>query len=302
VRREEARLDRRGRAQYAFREPRGARTQANRGQVMGNAQSTPKKKIGHVWLMGVKLHQVTLPDLIDKFVEYAAEENRARPKKIFFINVHAMNLAYYDAEYRRILRTGDTVYADGIGIILGARICGRYLQKRLTAADFIFDVCEEYARRGITAYFFGNKPGVAEKAARTLERKYPGLKIVGARHGYYKESESGQIIEEINALKPQMLLIGTGSPKQEKWLDRHYGKICVPLIWAVGATLDYIAGEEKRAPKYFEKAEWLFRLFQKFGHKWRRYLIGNAAYLTRLAKYYVRLREHEAAQKRHTRQ
>jgi N-acetylglucosaminyldiphosphoundecaprenol N-acetyl-beta-D-mannosaminyltransferase len=261
---------------------------------MGNEQSTPKKKeIGHMWVLGVKLHQLTPQDLVDKFVEYGQEENREHPKQILPINVQAMNLQYWDPEYRRILKAGDTIYADGIGVILGARICGKYLRKRLTAADFIYDVCAAYGKHRLTAYFFGNKPGVAENSARVLEKMYPGFKVVGTRDGYYKEADSPKIIEQINATKPNMLLVGTGTPKQEKWIDRHLKLFRVPCLWPVGATLDYVVGEEKRAPKMFEKAEWLFRLLQNFGHKWRRYIIGNPAYLCRLARYYVLMREHE---------
>ena len=247
----------------------------------------------HVWLLGVRVHRISREGLLEKFAEYVGEKNIERPRKIMYVNVHCLNLAYFDVEYRHVLNEADIVYPDGIGIILGARICGRYLKQRMTAADFLEDFCRDWAKRDYGLYFFAGAPGIASEAAGRLQRSIPSLRVTGTRAGYFDESESDRIIEEINASRPDILVLGMGSPKQEKWIDRHYHKIRVPLIWPVGALLDYIAGREKRASKKFAKAEWLFRLMQNPGHKWRRYLMGNVAFIFRLAKYFILQKERE---------
>ena len=247
----------------------------------------------HAWLLGVRVHRISLDGLLEKFAEYVEEKNLDHPRKIMYVNVHCLNLAYFDAKYRCILNEADIVYPDGIGIILGARICGRYLKQRMTAADFLGDFCRDWARRGYGLYFFAGAPGVAAEAAKRLRHAVPGLRVTGTHPGYFAESDSDRIIRDINESKPDILVVGLGSPKQEKWIDRHYHKIHVPVIWPVGALLDYVVGKEKRASERFSKAEWLFRLMQNPGHKWRRYLMGNAAFIFRLAKYFILQKERE---------
>ena len=110
-------------------------------------------------------------------------------------------------------------------------------------------------------YFFGSAPGVADKAKLKAEELYPGIKIVGTRNGFFKEVDEPQIIADIKAAQPDLLLAALGVPKQEKWLAKYKDELNVPVSIGVGGTFDVMAGVMKRAPLWMQKAklEWLFR-------------------------------------------
>jgi N-acetylglucosaminyldiphosphoundecaprenol N-acetyl-beta-D-mannosaminyltransferase len=128
-----------------------------------------------------------------------------------------------------------------------------------------FDLAQELMRiapgKKQRIFFFGSAPGVAEKAKAKAEELYPGIEIVGVRNGYFSADDEPEIIAEIKAAKPDLLLAALGVPKQEKWLYQHRDELGVPVSIGVGGTLDVMAGVMKRAPLWMQKAklEWLFR-------------------------------------------
>jgi len=121
--------------------------------------------------------------------------------------------------------------------------------------------CEICGRLGKPIALLGAAPGVAERAANTLEQRYDGLEVVYHHHGYFDEDEEAAIIEDIQEAKPAALFVAMGIPKQEKWIKRHMQKLQVPVCMGVGGTFDVIAGNVKRAPEWMQKygLEWLYR-------------------------------------------
>ena len=113
-----------------------------------------------------------------------------------------------------------------------------------------------------TVYFFGGAPGVAQKAAEMMEIKYPGLKIVGVHNGYFDEKEERKIIADIKRVQPSLLLVGLGSPKQEKWIYNNLRLTGAKVAIGIGGSFDVMSGNLKRAPKIFCKLglEWFYRL------------------------------------------
>ena len=110
-------------------------------------------------------------------------------------------------------------------------------------------------------FLFGSKPGVAETAKAKMEEKYPGIRVVGTRNGYFKPEDNAEIVEQINESGADLLLVCLGAPKQEKWIAENRDKLKVKLCMGVGGTLDVFAGTSKRAPEIFIKLnlEWLYR-------------------------------------------
>jgi len=203
-----------------------------------------------------------------------------------YANVHVLNVAYHNPELRRILNGADLVYCDGAGVKLGAHILGKDLPERMTGADWIYDLCQSCQKTGITLYLLGGEPGVAEEAARVLTTRYPGLNVVGTHHGHYDHDgpENDAVIAEINALHPDILLVGFGTPLQEKWIDRHFERLQVPVVWAVGALVDFVTGKKPRAPRWMldHGLEWLYRLWMEPGRLWKRYVVGNPLFIWRV--------------------
>ena len=230
--------------------------------------------------LGIKVGVLTIDGLIEKVLEYARIQKR---KFITYLNAHCVNVSFSDPAYKDILNSADIVYADGISIVFSVRLFGNSLPERITDLDF-FDRLVGYAvAKEISFYLLGGKPFVGQKVAERLRKTFPDIRILGSRHGYFNDSEEEGIIQEINTLKPNILLVAMGVPKQEKWIYKHLNKLEVNVCWAIG-TFNDLTGLEKRAPRWMLKAglEWLYRLYQEPGRLWRRYLIGNFVFIYRV--------------------
>ncbi len=214
-----------------------------------------------------------------------------------YLNAYTYNISVADEQYRSILKSADILYPDGMSISLAAWLSsGRWIE-RMTGLDFsdsFFSACEE---RGLSLYFLGGKPGIAERAKQNILRKYPNLKIVGTHNGYFSldGEDVERIINDINQSQVDILLIGMGSPLQEEFGYRYRNKLNSPVIWVVGALLDYYAGVEKQAPRWIGRIglEWLFRLIQNPKGKWKRYLVGNWIFAYNIYRAIVKGRANE---------
>lgn len=209
----------------------------------------------------------------------------------FYLNAHTYNLKCNNINYNNTLQKADVLYADGMSIVWAARLCdGRVF--RMTAVDFFDDFLQRAAKEGLRLYFLGSRPGVVDRAAEEWKSRFPGLRIAGIRHGYVDPEDRVQvdsILADINAGMPDILVLGMGSPLQESFASRYREDLKVPVIWTVGALFDYYAGEEKAAPRWLARMgfEWFYRLCRDPRHKWRRYLIGNAAFIVRAGRVIV---------------
>jgi N-acetylglucosaminyldiphosphoundecaprenol N-acetyl-beta-D-mannosaminyltransferase len=136
-------------------------------------------------------------------------------------------------------------------------------------------------------YFLGGKPGVAQKARQKLQARIPALTITGECQGYFDIGAEERIIEKINNAKPDILVVGMGTSKQEKWIYRNRHRLNVPLCWAVGAVFDFISVRIERAPYWMRKInlEWLYRLYREPKRLWKRYLLGNPIFIFRVLKF-----------------
>jgi N-acetylglucosaminyldiphosphoundecaprenol N-acetyl-beta-D-mannosaminyltransferase len=245
----------------------------------------PHKTADSVVLLGVRVQSISVNDLVRQVECYVASGNH---HQIMYTNAHVLNTAYGDPDLRRILNAADLVYCDGAGVKLGARLSGQYLPERMTGADWIFSLGEVCQKTGFKLFFLGGEPGVAETAARKLQVHYPGLSVVGTHHGYFHHdgSQNDAVIATINTARPDILLVGFGTPLQEKWIDRNFGQLEAPVVWAVGALVDFVAGKKPRAPQWMLESglEWLYRLLSEPGRLWKRYVIGNPIFIWRVLR------------------
>jgi N-acetylglucosaminyldiphosphoundecaprenol N-acetyl-beta-D-mannosaminyltransferase len=160
----------------------------------------------------------------------------------------------------------------------------------MTWADFAWQLTEFAEPRGFTFFFLGARPGVADKAAANLKARYPDLRIVGTHHGYFDKTpgsvENEAVIEQINAVKPNILIVGFGMPLQERWLMENWDRIDANVALTGGAVFDYVSGELQRAPRWMTDngLEWLGRLLIEPRRLWKRYLIGNPLFIWRVLK------------------
>jgi len=170
-----------------------------------------------------------------------------------------------DLEYHNILKSADLVTPDGAGILWATATLNFPLAERVTGIDIINSICRLAIKKRYSLYLLGSSFGVAKEAALNLTRRYPGLKIVGSHHGYFASHKEAGIIREIKEKKPDVLLVGMGAPKQEKWIAKNLNKINVPVCMGVGGSFDVLSGRIPRAPLWMQRhgMEWVYRLIKQ---------------------------------------
>lgn len=237
-------------------------------------------------ILGVTVHSKPFSAYLSMIESAIQTESRAL---IGYVNVHAINMAQADPHFMRFLNQEATsTFCDGIGVRVGARICGIELPHRFTMPDEIDTLCAWAAREGKSLYLIGGREGITARAATNLQARHAGLRIAGTHHGYFDQTpdsaESRAVIEAINAAQPDILLVGFGMPRQEFWTANHWDALDVPVALMVGALFDYIVGDIYRAPRWVTDngLEWLARLVVEPRRLWKRYVIGNPLFIWRI--------------------
>lgn len=236
-------------------------------------------------VLGMPIAQVWLSELLEYI--RAAISAPDSPRLIAYANAHGCNLFVEDAAYRQALLEVDLIYADGNGPRLAAWIGGSWLPPRMTGADWVFDLCQLCEREGFGMYFLGSSPGVAETAADRLRAQFPELRILGTQHGFFHRDDELQVIRSIEQAKPDILVVGMGSPRQEIWMTQHKDAMQVPVIWGAGGVFDYTSGTIRRAPRWMRKLalEWLGRALLEPRRLAPRYMIGIPTFLVRAVRH-----------------
>lgn len=234
-------------------------------------------------VMGMPLWALDRSGLIDLLVDRALTRVSSR---VCYVNAHSWCLARRDPAFYEVLATADILYADGMSLVWASRLLGVPLPARLSSADYIEDFARTCARRGAAVFLLGGLDGVADRAARRLVAKVPELRVAGTCGGYFDLTDSGRVIDQINDARPDLLLVGMGSPRQEQWSAEHRDALSAPVIWSVGALFDYLAGVERRAPQWMCRSglEWVFRLAMDPLGKGKRYLVENPLFAGSLLK------------------
>lgn len=235
-------------------------------------------------VLGIRIQPLDRIGLIREAIRRARGGSEST---ILYANVHVLNTAYSDPELRCTLNEADLVYCDGAGVALGARLLGHRLPGRMTGADWIEPLSQTCASEDITLYFLGGRSGVAAGAAEKLQARYTGLRIVGTHHGYLDDpAVCAAAIDSVNGAHPHILLVGMGTPIQERWIAAHRHRLNVPVVWAVGALFDFVTGVQPRGPRWMldHSLEWLCRLWSDPRRLWRRYVVGNPLFILRVLR------------------
>lgn len=246
--------------------------------LYGGARAS--RDAGEIEILGVPVANGTMDAAIDWMIGRARGD---RPTVAAFVNPHCMNVAESRIDYRRALLDCDRIFPDGIGMRVAARFRGTRLVANVNGTDLFPRLAARAAREGLPIFFLGAAPGVAAEAARRLAAETPGLRVAGARDGFFTADEEGGVIAEIRASGAKILAVAMGVPLQELWLARHRADLGVPLALGVGGLFDFCAGRIPRAPLWLRELglEWAWRLLQEPRRMWRRYLVGNAVFLGR---------------------
>ena len=217
---------------------------------------------GKLSILGVKVDRITKKEALEKFGEFMNEEGQSlivTPNSEIILN------ADKDPQLKNLINNAAMVIPDGIGLVIASKQLGHPLEERVTGIDFTHSALEWCAANGKKVYFFGSKPGIAEKAAENMMKEIPGLEIVGARDGYFKAEEEEGIARSIAASGAEFLCVALGSPKQELFADKYKDILNVKAAVGIGGSLDVWSGTLQRAPEFYCRhgLEWLYRLIQE---------------------------------------
>lgn len=212
-------------------------------------------------ILGVPIDRVTRDEAGTITEELISKSNKSC-KMIFAPNVEFIMMANKDKDFFNILKQSSLSTPDSIGVIIGAKLQKKFFPERIPGQSYFRKIIELSNEKGYSIYMLGGAPGIPEKAKENLEKIFPNVNIVGVHHGYFDEVEEKEIIEEINSLKPNVLFVALGAPKQEKWIYKHKDELKVDVATGQGGTYDYEAGRIKRAPVWIQKIgiEWFWRL------------------------------------------
>ena len=234
-------------------------------------------------LLGVSFEHATMSSAVSQILDAAREGQKGI---VFTPNVDHIVMLQDDAEMRRIYQEALFRYADGMPIVWLSRfVTANPLPERVAGSDLLIALCKKAAGTGLNLYFMGGNPGIAEKAANNLCQQYQGLHIVGTwcpPYGFeHNSTETELIINDINSRNVDILFIGVGAPKQEKWAYAHMHRLQVGPILCVGASFDFAAGTIKRAPLWIQNIgfEWVWRLASEPGRLWKRYLLRDSRFI-----------------------
>ncbi len=224
-------------------------------------------------ILGVNVSAIDMPMALDVIEGWIARRER---HYVTITGVHGIIESQADDELRHIHNRAGLVTPDGMPLVWLSRLNGHRHVARVYGPDLMLVLCERSAAKGYRHYFYGGKEGVPDLLKTRLQRRLPGLNVVGTYSPPFRpltEVEDDRIVETINAAEPDIVWVGLSTPKQERWMAAHVDRLDAPVLIGVGAAFDFHAGLLKRAPRWVQHSglEWLFRLLSEPRRLWRRY-------------------------------
>ncbi len=237
-----------------------------------------------VYFLGMPVDAVNY-DMMFTMVDDWLRNKDQRSHHIACVNVNNVVLAQDSERLRRIYSGADIIGADGMPFVRWIRTVHRLPCDRLAAPDILLELANRAREAGYSFYLFGGHPEVAARMKENLLARFPYLKIVGCYSPPFRPmttEEDEAICRDINEARPDFILVGLGTPKQDYWIEEHIDRIRGAVMIASGATFDFFGGRIKMAPRIIRNSgfEWLYRLLSKdFFRLWKRYTVFNAIFL-----------------------
>lgn len=239
-------------------------------------------------LMNTEIDNLTMYETLDAIDSLIKEDNCSY---VVTPNVDHIVQLEKDEELKRVYENASLILTDGKPLIWISNWYKTPIKEKISGSDLFPRVCDLAAKKGYTMYLLGAAEGVADKAAKNLIDKYKGLNIVGTYSppfGFEKDKvELKKIERQIQEVHPDILIVGLGCPKQEKYMYHHCKELGVPISFGLGASIDFEAGNIKRAPKWMSEhgLEWLYRITQDPKRLAKRYLVDDMKIISIARKY-----------------
>ena len=255
------------------------------------APQTPR--VDEEALLGVPLALTDYEQTLDWIDGMIAQDRRGY---ICVAAVHTVMASQEDPELRDAVAGADFTVPDGQPLVWAMNLLGHRLPSRVYGPELMERACARAARTGVRMYLYGGRnQGALVQLALNLRTRYPGLQIVGGYSPPFRDlsaDEEDAVAAEINRSRADVVWVGIGVPKQEKWMARMRERLDAPVLVGVGAAFDFHAGLVPQAPDVMQRfgLEWLYRLLQEPRRLWRRYARYNPLFVLGFAKQYLRHR------------
>lgn len=216
--------------------------------MMSGASANQQAKRQIVRILGVPFSTLSFADTISLILGWMEEQT---PRQVVTANPEIVMRAREDVRLQQILQQADLVTPDGIGAVFAARLLGHPIEGRVTGADMLPPMFEKADRQGWTVYILGASPESFKRALVNLTGLYPNISFQG-RDGYFQDGELPDIVADIQAHAPHLLLVGIGMGKQETFIADYLPVLNVPVAIGIGGMIDVYAGTVKRAPMFWQ--------------------------------------------------
>ena len=242
-------------------------------------------------LLGVPISVLNLETAVSA-VRFLVDERRRRLQGTYICvrDVNGIVECQRDSALKDIHKRAALVTPDGMPVVWWGRLTGHADVNRVAGSDLMMEICRRSVEFGFRHFFFGGEEGVAEDLARKLGARFPGLSVVGTWTPPFRSltvEERAQVIEAINRSGADIVWVGLGAPKQERFMADIAPELTGAVLVGVGAAYDFLSGRKPRAPRWLQRSglEWLFRLATEPRRLWRRYLVNNSVFLWLLARH-----------------
>ncbi len=234
-------------------------------------------------ICGVKIDNYSFNDAVERIVNQAL--TGVLPSYVVTPNAQHILSLQRDADFRYIYDKALLAVPDGVSLLWSAKFLKTPLNGRVNGTDLFEELSAVAEKKGLKIFLLGGRPGAAQAAKKTLLSRHHELKIVGTHcppYGFESQPEELALINsKIKAAAPDILFVGLGAPKQEKWIYDNYRELGVPVSLGIGVSFELVADMVQRAPLWMQKwgLEWLFRLIVEPKRLWKRYVMGNPQFI-----------------------
>ena len=245
-------------------------------------------------VLGVGVSAINIPLALDQLNDWIVRGDR---QFVSVCNVHSVMECRRDPRLRAIVNAAGMVTPDGMPLVWLARRSGHRHVGRVYGPDLMLAELSASQTSGHSHFFYGGRPGVADRLAAAMRRRFPEVRVVGTFTpplGSAAELCNPQVAGLINQSGADIVWVGISSPKQEYWMACMRPLLQAPVLIGVGAAFDFHTGNVAQAPRWMQRAglEWLFRLMVEPRRLWRRYLIDNPWFIYEIARQQLGLRRY----------
>ena len=234
-------------------------------------------------ILGIKMECLTFAEMHAAFDWWLLDKSR-HGLRVPLVNAAGSVAALRDPRVMACYRNADVRFIDSMPYTaLARKITGKPVD-RMYGPDVFNEVCARSKDNPRRFFLVGGVPGAAEKMAKYAEDNFPGVSVVGIVSPPFRpltEQEDAELIDAINAARPDFVWVGLGAPKQDIWIEEHYQRLPGCILIAVGAAFDFFSGRVRQAPRWIQRSgfEWLYRLSKDFRRLWKRYTRDNLLFL-----------------------